>query len=137
MLVNYSTYLAVRMNLFLGSLSISSLIFDITSGANLLNVYFNGLFLCIWLHHLNLFRIIQHVHIFDHRFVVFSDLNHHDINRFEEIDVFDLQRVIINLHRLFGFVSKLQPSVFQSKLYYIPENNTLRGFMTNKFLILT
>src|SRR6187399_3585557 len=42
-LANHSTYLAVLINLLLSSLSISSLIFDIISGANLLGNCFTGL----------------------------------------------------------------------------------------------
>ncbi|KAK2395908.1 hypothetical protein QL285_057598 [Trifolium repens] len=41
---NHSTYLAVLINLLLSSLSISSLILDIISGANLLGNCFTGFF---------------------------------------------------------------------------------------------
>lgn len=69
------------------------------------------LFLRIWVYHLKLFSIVQHVYTFDLRFRGFYDFNHHDVGRFKEILFFDLQRVGVNLHRWFAFFFKLQFSV--------------------------
>jgi len=57
---------------------------------------------------------------------VFHDIYHVYANYFGIHGVSFFQRVCVNLHWLFGFISKLQSTLIESFLHRIPETSTTR-----------
>lgn len=71
----------------------------------------------MWIHHLNFFSILWLKLNLHGLAGDFSSLDNQAFNWFSVMSIFDLQRVIIHLHRSLGFVAKFQSSLFQCSLY--------------------